>query len=85
MFPDLGKILSRQREHADAWFYALLVFLAALLGLNLVFHPHHPHFPGESVPGFWPLFGLGSTLVMVLVLKKLVARVLGRKENLYDE
>ena len=54
--------------------------LAALVGLNF-FIPHEPEFPAEKLPGFWALFALIGTVVMIVVLKKIVYPILARPEE----
>lgn len=44
-----------------------------------------PHFVLDKWPGFWPAFSLLASVGMILVLKKVVAKVLGRKEDFYAE
>jgi len=63
-------------------FFAVLALLAAL---NLVVHPHEPHFGLDAYPGFWALFGLVGAVVLGRVAKGLAHTVLGRSESYYDE
>ena len=77
----LGNWLDRARENAQVWKKALFVVLAALVGLNLFITPHHPHFVGEGLPGFWAVFSLGAAVAMVVVLKKIVYPMLARPED----
>lgn len=44
-----------------------------------------PHFEIDGWPGFWPLFGFICATAMILVLKKIVAKVLGRREDFYAD
>lgn len=44
-----------------------------------------PHFVLDKWPGFWPAFSLLASVGMILVLKKVVAKVLGRREDFYAE
>ncbi|MFW5734467.1 MAG: hypothetical protein ACOCWR_05355 [Oceanidesulfovibrio sp.] len=44
-----------------------------------------PHFVLDIWPGFWPAFSLLAAVGMILVLKKIVAKVLGRREDFYVE
>ena len=73
--------LDRARSDARTWKKALYGVLAALVVINLFLTPHHPHFEGEGVPGFWAVFALLATVVMVVVLKKIVYPLLARPED----
>lgn len=76
----LGSWLEKARERSGAFKTLLFVVLAALVGLSL-FIPHEPEFPAEKLPGFWPLFALIGTVVMIVVLKKIVYPILARPEE----
>jgi hypothetical protein len=68
--------------------FRLAAFLAGLAGLavlNLFLRPSHPHFGLDALPLFWPLFGLGVGLVMVLAVKKIIQPLIVRKEDYYDD
>jgi len=77
----LGSWLEAARARSDAWKKALFVVLGAIVVLNLFITPHHPHFVGEGLPGFWAVFSLGAAIAMVYVLKKIVYPVLARPED----
>ncbi len=79
----LGAWLDRARQHAQAWKMALYAVLAALVVLNVFETPHHPHFTGEGVPGFWAVFALAAAVAMGVVLKKIVYPILARDEDTY--
>jgi len=59
--------------------------LLALLAANFIIHPHHAEYALDAYPGFWPLFGLVTTLLMVLVMKKLVQPIIDRSEDGHDD
>jgi antibiotic biosynthesis monooxygenase (ABM) superfamily enzyme len=77
----LGAWLDAARTNAKAWKKALYIVLAALVALNIFITPHNPHFAGEYLPGFWAVFALITTVVMVVVLKKIVYPMLARPED----
>ncbi|EFL51076.1 conserved hypothetical protein [Solidesulfovibrio fructosivorans JJ]] len=77
----LGSWLERARANADGWKKALYAVLGLCVVLNLFITPHHPHFSGEGVPGFWEAFALVATVVMVVVLKKVIYPMLARPED----
>jgi len=63
----------------------LFAALGLLVLLNLVIHPHHPHFGLESIPGFWSLFGLAGAVVLAKGAKALAHTVLGKDEDFYEK
>lgn len=77
----LGNWLDWAREHAQGFKKALFIVLGLFVALNLFITPHHPHFAGEGLPGFWEIFSLVSTVVMVVVLKKVIYPILARPED----
>lgn len=77
----LGDWLERARQNANGWKKALYIVLGIFVLLNLFITPHHPHFPVEAIPGFWEIFGVVSTVVMVVVLKKIIYPILARPED----
>lgn len=81
----LGKFLQAQAANSRKWLKALLAVLAALAAANVFLRPEHPHFGYDSLPFFWPLFGLGVGLIMVLTVKKIIQPLIVRKEDYYDD
>ncbi len=81
----LGKFLQAQMANRRLWFMAFLAGLAVLAAVNLFLRPEHPHFGYDALPFFWPVFGLGVGLIMVLVVKKLIQPLIVRKEDYYDD
>jgi hypothetical protein len=77
----LGNWLDAARNKANGFKWALYVVLAVLVCLNVGIVPHHPHFFGEGMPGFWAVFALCATVAMVVVLKKIVYPRLARPEE----
>ncbi len=67
------------------WFYGVLAVVAlAEIGLPLIFHDDHAHFPFESWPAWGSLYGLVSCVV-IIVVSKLIGKVwLMRREDSYD-
>jgi peptidoglycan/LPS O-acetylase OafA/YrhL len=82
MFDDqLGEWLEQQRRRPWRYFKLLLAVLALLVAINVFVRPEHPHFPLETIPGFWAVFGLVAAVGMSLVLKKLASPLLRRPEE----
>lgn len=81
----LGKFLHRQTANRGLWFKLYLGALALLVALNFLFRPEHPHFGLDAYPLFWPVFGLGVGLVMVLVVKKIIQPLIVRNEDFYHD
>jgi len=82
----LGEFLERaRRDHAGAWRAALFIFLGCAVLANLFFGPPTPEYRLDAYPGFWAVFGLGATLIMVLVMKKIIQPLIKRPEEDDDE
>jgi hypothetical protein len=77
----LGSWLEAARERPGVFKVLLYLVLAALVVLNFFIVPHEPEFAAEKLPGFWALFALICTVVMVFVLKKIVYPILARPEE----
>ena len=82
--PELGKFLVGMRSKSGTWRMLLFVALGALLAINVVLRPEHPHVAAEAIPGFWAVFGLGVSIAMGLVMKTVVAEIIGVDEDFYD-
>ena len=77
----LGSWLETAGERAGAFKILLYLVLAALAGLNFLIVPREPEFVAEKLPGFWALFALIGTMLMVVVLKKIVYPILAQHEE----
>ncbi len=77
----LGSWLEKAIARAASFKILLYVVLTALVVLNFVVMPHEPEFEAEKLPGFWALFALVGTVVMVVVLKKIVYPMLAQPEE----
>ncbi len=80
----LGRLLDMARDAAGGFRKAFFLVLAAMVVLNVLIIPHHPHFPGEEIPGFWAAFGLVLAVVMSFVLKKIIFPFITRPEDEND-
>jgi hypothetical protein len=81
----LGNFLQRLAQNSRRIFVVYLLVLGTLAALNLFSLPEHPHFGLDAYPFFWPAFGLGTGLVMVLLVKKIVQPLIVRKEDHYHD
>ena len=78
----LGEMLDRtRRQHAGRWKRGLFLFLGLILLVNLFIRPHHAEYGVDGYTGFWAVFGLGVTVAMVVVMKKLIQPILVRPEE----
>ena len=80
----LGELLGNARQNPVFWKKIMYAIVVVLVALNVVIHPHHPHFPGEWLPGFWAVFSLIATIAMVRICKGAAHTFLGKKEGYYD-
>jgi hypothetical protein len=63
-----------------AWTLAIILALLVLMEA-LFFRYDHPVFPWHHIPGYAATIGLGSSIVVVLLSKKLGAWLLQRPET----
>ncbi len=60
------------------------LFLIAAVVFDLLVS-RHPHFWGDNFRGFWALFGLLGSVVMIKICKGISHLWLMREEDYYDE
>lgn len=81
----LGEKLDATRKQGiGAWKTGFWIFLGLAVGVNVLVHPHHAEYGLDIYPGFWAAFGLGVTVAMVFVMKKIVQPMLVRPEEKVD-
>jgi len=61
------------------------VFLALAVVFDFYAARHEPHFFGDSIIGFWSLFGVLGCLGMIILCKGLSHVWLMKKEDYYDK
>ncbi len=61
--------------------HGLVAACTILLGLDLLLHRHAEH-PWEGMPAFYPLYGFGACVLLVLLAKEL-RKLLQRGEDYY--
>ncbi|MDF1700986.1 MAG: hypothetical protein P1V36_07500 [Planctomycetota bacterium] len=91
--PHPPEIPRKAPDEAPGWFdrpknVRLLKILAVLsvvvmFGLDFTIH-YHQYLGGENIPGFYTLFGLLASVVLIFVAK-LGGKPLKRKDDYYDE
>jgi hypothetical protein len=69
-------------KKAKAVFFVLL---ALLLMADFSIPKEHVVLPGESLPGFYALFGLCATLLIIAVSKLLGFLFISKKEGFYND
>jgi hypothetical protein len=80
----LGELLGKARQNLGFWKKVMYAIMILLVGLNVLIYPHHPHFQGEGTPGYWAVFALIATVLMVRICKGVAHTILGKKEGYYD-
>ncbi len=63
--------------------YALYAVCAVSLLGDFVIHRHVDH-PWEALFGFYPLYGFGACVLLVLIAKEM-RKILMRKDDYYDD
>jgi hypothetical protein len=80
--------LERYFENPDWLKKAKVIFfilLALLLVADFSIPKEHAVLPGESLPGFYALFGLGATLLIIIISKLLGSLFISKKEGFYND
>ena len=81
----LLRILNYLNEHSLMLKRIFFVFLALFVVFDFHATRHVPHFFGDSIIGFWSLFGLIGCLGLIIVFKGLSHVWLEKKEDYYDK
>ena len=64
--------------------FLFYVVLVVLVGVDATMHKEHVHFPFEALPGFSALYGLLSTVLIIVVAKGIGHAFLMKPENYYS-
>ena len=72
-----------ERSHVLKWLF--FAFLALFVVLDFYATRHESHFFGDSLIGFWSLFGVLGCLGMIVICKGLSHAWLAKKEDYYDK
>ena len=81
----LLRILNYLNEHSLMLKRLFFAFLAFTVVFDFYASRHEPHFFGDSIIGFWSVFGLLGCLGMIVVWKGLSHVWLAKKEDYYDK
>jgi phosphoglycerol transferase MdoB-like AlkP superfamily enzyme len=81
MMSRLFEYLHGRRGFFRWLFFALLILIPVF---DFTVERHNAHFFGDTIPGFWSLFGLLICLGMVYFWKWLAHTWLERDEDYYD-
>lgn len=74
--------LKAHERGARYWFYGLMI--AIVLG-SLFVDTHHAHTWMEKyIPGFWSIFGILSSIILIFFARWLAGAGIERKEDFYD-
>jgi len=79
------RILKYLNEHSRMLKRIFFVFLILTVVFDLYAARHEPHFFGDSIIGFWSLFGILGCLGMIIFCKGLSHVWLMKKEDYYDK
>ena len=81
----LGRFFEAQQKRGRLWLILVLLVLAGLACANIFITSPEPHFRYDAYPEFWPVFGFSVGCAMILVLKKILARLIHRPEDFYGD
>ncbi len=79
------RILNYLNENSRMLKRIFFVFLALTVVFDFYSARHEPHFFGDSIIGFWSLFGVLGCLGMIVICKGLSHVWLEKKEDYYDK
>ena len=79
------RLLDFLNRHSNVLKILFFVFLALFVALDFYAERHHSHFFGDSIIGFWALFGVFGCLGMIVFCKGLSHVWLMKEEDYYDK
>jgi hypothetical protein len=79
------RILKYLNEHSGMLKRIFFVYLILAVVFDFYVKRHEIHFFGDSIIGFWALFGILGCLGMIIVCKGLSHVWLMKKEDYYDK
>lgn len=82
----MGKVITFLRDNSGALKWLFFAFLIGTVVFDVFFvERHEPHFWGDSIRGFWSVFGALGCMGMVVVCKGIYHVWLKQSEDYYDE
>jgi hypothetical protein len=81
----IAQLFGYLRDHSVVLKWVFFAYLAFTLVFDFFAERHQAHFWGDSVIGFWTLFGIFGCLGMIVVFKGLSHVWLVKGEDYYDE
>jgi hypothetical protein len=81
----MKRILDYLNKHSNGLKKLFFVFLTAAVAFDFFAKRHGAHFFGDSIIGFWSVFGILACLGMIVVCKGLSHVWLEKEEDYYDK
>ena len=81
----MGQIITYLRNNSSGLKFIFFGFLIFTIVFDVFATRHEPHFFGDSIIGFWSLFGVLGCLGMIVVCKGLSHVWLEKEEDYYDK
>lgn len=81
----MGKLITYLRDHSKALKYIFFAYLVFTIVFDYFTERHVPHFFGDTIIGFWAVFGAFGCLGMAIVCKGLYNNWLHQDEDYYDK
>ena len=81
----MGQIITYLRNNSSGLKFIFFGFLIFTIAFDVFATRHEPHFWGDSIIGFWAMFGGFGCLVMSVVCKGLYKNWLKKDDNYYDK
>ncbi len=81
----MAKLLQMMVDHAVWLRRGMYVLLAALVIADILLPSTYDRFPWESIGGFGAFYGFVACVLIIALAKGLLAAVVYRPENYYDE
>ncbi len=80
----IARWIDTLRERANIVRGCFFAFLGFAVLFDFIIDRPKPHFFGDTIIGFWSIFGLLGCLLMIIICKGLSHVWLERKEDPYD-
>lgn len=81
----MARLFTYLRDHSQVLKWLFYVFLALAIVFDFFAERHQPHFWGDSIVGFWSMFGIFGCLGMIVICKGLSHVWLMKDEDYYDK